>query len=58
MISLISLVAVGTIREERRMPEQDLTDGKMMNVNDNRQTRRTLVYSNGRSPQISSQIAA
>ena len=26
------------IREERKVPEQDLTDGKMMNDNDNGQT--------------------
>ena len=57
MTTPVRLVDEG-IREERKVPEQDLTDGKMINDNDNGQTRRTLVYSNSRSPQISSQTAA
>ena len=57
MTTPTSLVDEGTIREERRMPEDDLTGGKMMNVTDSRQTRKTLVYSHCQSPQISQTTA-
>ena len=49
----------GTIREEKRIPEDNLTGRNMMNVADSGQTRRTLVYSHPQSPQqISSKTAA